>query len=114
MQISKYHILVVVAVLLASFAQLILKWSALDNHDKTWKDYLNLKVIVGYSLLSISLLVNIYAMSKGVLVKEVSTMETLSYFFVPFFSFMIFSEKLSKQKLVAIGMIMIGVVVFFQ
>lgn len=111
---SKYHIIVVWAVLLASLAQILLKWSANDNHTQAWADYLNVKVMGGYALLAVSFLLNIFAMSRGVLVKEVSTLETLSYLMVPLFSWMAFSERLSPRKVWAIICIMVGVFVFFQ
>ena len=62
--------------------------------------------------MGIAMLVNIYAMSKGVQVKEVSVIESLSYLFVPCLRWMIFKEQLSWKKIGAIGLIMIGVVVF--
>lgn len=110
---NKYHIIVILAVVLASLAQILLKWSANDKHTQAWADYLNVKVIGGYALLAVSFLLNIFAMSKGVLVKEVSTLETLSYLLVSLFSWMAFSERLSQRKVWAIIYIMVGVIVFF-
>lgn len=111
---SKYHVIVFLAVVLASLAQILLKWSANDKHAQAWADYLNVKVIGGYALLAVSFLLNIFAMSKGVLVKEVSTLETLSYLLVPLLSWMAFSERLSQRKVWAIICIVLGVIVFFQ
>ena len=111
---NKYHIIVTLAVVLASLAQILLKWSANDKHTQAWADYLNVKVIGAYALLAVSFLLNIIAMSKGVLVKEVSTLETLSYLLVPLFSWIVFSETFSRQKVSAIVCIMVGIIVFFQ
>lgn len=110
---SKYHVIVFLAVVLASLAQILLKWSANDKYTQAWADYLNVKVIGGYALLAVSFLLNIFAMSKGVLVKEVSTLETLSYLLVPLLSWMAFSERLSQRKVWAIICIVLGVIVFF-
>lgn len=110
---NKYYIIVILAVVLASLAQILLKWSANDKHTQAWADYLNVKVIGGYTLLAVSFLLNIFAMSKGVLVKEVSTLEIFSYLMVPLFSWMAFSERLSQRKAWAIICIMVGVIVFF-
>ena len=60
-----------------------------------------------------TMLMNIFAMSKGVQVKEVSIIESMSYLFVPALSFMIFKEKLTWRKVGAIAIIVIGVIVFF-
>lgn len=56
---------------------------------------------------------NIFAMSRGVMVKEVSVMESFSYLFVPCLSWMFFQEKITWRKAFAILVVMIGVFVFF-
>jgi len=109
-----YYIVVITSVFIAALSQLLLKSSSKDKHENVIREYLNWKVVCGYGMMGVSLLMNIFAMSKGIQVKEVSIMESLSYLFVPFLSFLIFKEKLSWQKMGAIAVIMIGVVVFFQ
>ena len=52
-------------------------------------------------------------MSKGVQVKELSIIESMSYLFVPTLSFVIFKEKLTWRKIFAIAIIITGVIVFF-
>ena len=61
-----------------------------------------------------SLVLNVWCMSKGVLVKEVSTIESLSYLFVPVLALLLFKEKLTKRKICAIGIIILGIVLFFM
>lgn len=56
---------------------------------------------------------NIFAMSRGVALKEVSIIESLSYLFVPLLSFLIFKEKLTWIKIIAILVIIVGIIVFF-
>lgn len=109
-----YYIVVITSVFIAALSQLLLKSSSKDRHANVVREYLNWKVICGYGMMGISLLMNIFAMSKGIQVKEVSIMESLSYLFVPLLSYLVFKEKLSWQKMGAIAVIMIGVVVFFQ
>ena len=109
-----YYIVVITSVFIAALSQMLLKSSSKDEHENIIREYLNWKVICGYGMMGISLLMNIFAMSKGIQVKEVSIMESLSYLFVPFLSYLVFKEKLSWQKIGAIAVIMIGVVVFFQ
>ena len=60
-----------------------------------------------------SLMLNIWCMSKGVQVKEVSTIESLSYIFVPCLAFLLFQEKITWQKAGAITIIICGIVIFF-
>ena len=109
-----YYIVVITSVFIAALSQLLLKSSSKDKHENVIREYLNWKVICGYGMMGVSLLMNIFAMSKGIQVKEVSIIESLSYLFVPALSFFVFKEKLSWQKIGAIAVIMVGVVVFFQ
>lgn len=108
-----YYILVVLGVFLASVSQILLKKSASVGYSSFLKEYLNVKVIGGYSLQVLSLFLDLWAMHFGVLAKEVSSIEALSYLFVPLLSWFFFRERISKQKFLAIGLIMAGVVVFF-
>lgn len=108
-----YKLIVILAVLSAAGAQMLLKKGASKHYDTFIRQYINPWVIGGYGIMGIAMLVNIYAMSKGVQVKEVSVIESLSYLFVPCLSWMIFKEHLSWKKIGAIGLIMVGVIVFF-
>ena len=60
-----------------------------------------------------TMMMNIFAMSRGVEVKEVSIIESMSYLFVPILSFVIFNERLTWRKVCAIIVIVSGVLVFF-
>ena len=70
-------------------------------------------VIGGYAIMFSTMMLNIFAMSKGVQVKEVSIIESMSYLFVPALSFIIFKEKLTWRKICAIALIITGVIIFF-
>lgn len=117
-----YKLIVILAVFAAACAQMLLKKGSLtpapspEGEGRVWrflKQYLNPWVIGGYMVMGVVMLVNIWAMSRGVLLKEVGIIEALSYLFVPCLSWILFGEKLSWMKMVAIGVIMCGVVVFF-
>lgn len=108
-----YYILVILAVLSAAGAQMLLKKGASKYYDSYIRQYINPLVIGGYCIMGLVMLVNIFAMSKGVQVKEVSVIESLSYLFVPCLSWMIFKESITWQKLIAIGIIILGIFVFF-
>ena len=60
-----------------------------------------------------TMMMNIFAMSRGVEVKEVSIIESMSYLFVPILSFVIFKERLTWRRVCAMAIIIVGVVVFF-
>lgn len=109
-----YIFIAILAVLSAAFAQMLLKKSAVKNHPTFIRQYLNVWVIGGYFIMAFSMLINVFVMSRGIQVKEVGAIESFSYLFVPILSLLFFKEKISSRKWVAIGLIMIGVVVFFQ
>ena len=70
-------------------------------------------VIGGYAIMFGTMVMNIFAMSRGVQIKELGIIESMSYLFVPALSFMIFKEKLTWRKIIAIAIIITGVIVFF-
>jgi len=92
---------------------MLLKRGASIEYSSFIKQYLNPWVISGYGIMGLAVIVNIYCMSKGVQVKELSIIESLSYLFVPTLALFFFNEKINKQKVIAIAVIMVGVVVFF-
>ena len=108
-----YKLFVVFSVLCAAGAQMLFKQGANKNYPTFWKQYLNPWVIGGYGIMGGSLLLNIFCLSHGVQVKEVSIIESLSYLFVPCLSWLFFKEEITWRKAGAIVVIMTGVIVFF-
>lgn len=108
-----YYVLVILAVFAAAGAQVLLKKSAMREYDTLWRQYVNPWVIGGYAVMGISLLLNVFCMGHGIQAKEVSTIESLSYVFVPCFSYAFFRERITWRKAGSILLIMVGVFVFF-
>ena len=108
-----YKLIVIVPVFFAAGAQMLLKQGAKKEYPSFWRQYLNPWVIGGYGIMGASLLLNIFCLSHGVQVKEVSIIESLSYLFVPVLSWLFFKEKITWRKAGAIVVIMAGVTVFF-
>ena len=108
-----YILLVILAVFAAAGAQILLKKGATKEYAPLWKQYVNPWVIGGYAIMGLSLLLNVFCMGHGVQAKEVSTIESLSYLFVPCLAWLFFRERLSWRKAGAIAVILIGVFVFF-
>lgn len=92
---------------------MLLKKAATIHYPSLWRQYVNPWVIGGYAIMGLAMLANIFAMSKGVQLKEVGIIEALSYFFVPCLAFVLFKEKLGWRKIGAIGIIMVGIIIFF-
>lgn len=109
-----YIVIVILAVFMSACVQILLKKSAGMQHSNFIRQYLNVRVVSAYFVLALCIAVNIYAMNHGVLLKEVSILESLSYFFVPMLSMLILKEHLNARKIIAIIVIMLGVVIFFM
>ncbi|MBO7368562.1 MAG: hypothetical protein J6U24_08225 [Paludibacteraceae bacterium] len=109
-----YIAIVILAVFMGACTQILLKKSAGIQYGSFIRQYLNVRVVSAYCVLTLCIAVNIFAMNHGVLLKEVSILESLSYFFVPMLSMVILKERLNVRKIIAIIVIMCGVVIFFM
>ena len=109
----QFYIIVILSVFAAACAQMLLKKAANITYPKLWRQYMNGWVIGGYAIIGLAMLANIYAMSKGVQLKELSMIEALSYLFVPSLSFMLFDERMNWMKIVAVAIIISGLIIFF-
>ena len=108
-----YKLLVVFSVLCAAGAQMLLKQGAKKEYATFWRQYLNPWVISGYAIMGASPLLNVFCLGRGVQIKEVSIIESLSYLFVPCLSWLIFKEEITWRKAGSIAVIITGVVIFF-
>lgn len=100
------------AVLLSSFSQILLKKAAKTGYKSVIREYLNPWVISGYFLLAVSTICVIYAF-KGVDFKNGPVIESLGFPLVMILGRIFYGEKLTKNKLVGMGLIMLGVVVYY-
>lgn len=107
------YLFVLLGILSCSLSQLLLKKSAKTVHSSKVCEVLNPMVIIAYAVFFCSLLVNIWAMSKGLLLKEMAMLESLGYVFVPLLSFLILKEKISRRTICATLMVILGIFVFY-
>ena len=107
------YVLVLISSLLGVASQMMLKRSARKNYPSWWREYINLWVIGGYGIMVLSLLINLWAIHIGVLAQEVSIIECINYLLIPLGAWWIFKEPITRRKMVAIGIIIVGVIVFF-
>lgn len=108
-----FYALAIFNVFMAAVAQMLLKKAAMQKHGNVAKEYLNPWVIGGYIIMGLVMLSNVFAMSKGVQLKELGTIEALSYLFVPALAYFTFKEKFTAKKATSIAIILVGVVIFF-
>lgn len=108
-----FYILAVFNVFIAGVAQMMLKKSAAQKHSSIINEYVNPWVITAYILMAVSLVSNIFVMSRGVLLKEMGVIGASSYLFVPVLAAVCFKDKFKKKKIFSIALIISGTVVFF-
>ena len=107
------YLFVILGIFACSCSQLLLKSSANKTHSSKILEVINPMVIFSYVIFFATLLVNIWAMSRGVQLKEVALLESLGYIFVPLLSFFFLKEHISKRMVFAIIMIIVGIIIFY-
>lgn len=109
---SKYIILLILAVLVSSISQIILKKSASKKYNSIIKEYLNPYVIIGYGLMVVSTVLVVLGL-KGVPYKNEPIIESLGYIFVMFLSNRILKEEITKKKIIGNLLILVGIVIYY-
>ena len=108
----KYWIALFAAVVLSSFSQMLLKKAAQIKYENVIREYLNPWVISGNFLLAASTICVIFAF-KGVDFKNGPVIESLGFPLVMLLGRLFYGEKLTKNKLIGMGLIMLGVVIYY-
>ena len=98
--------------LIASISQMLLKKSSQKEYPSFIGQYLNILVIGGYALLVVSMYVAIVCYGHMPYMYVV-IIEPVGYILVMFLSRMIFKEKITKNKLFGMMMIILGILVFY-
>ncbi len=109
---TKYWIILFMAVIVSSSSQMLLKKGATIQYDSLLKEYLNPWVISGYGLMVLSTLFVIFAY-RGVDYKNGAIIESLGYLLIMVLGRLFFSEKITKRKLLGNLLILCGVLVFY-
>lgn len=108
-----YYICVILGIFACSLSQLMLKISANQKHNSKITEFVNPWVMLSYAIFFCSLLINIWAMNKGLQLKEMAILEALGYVFVPTLSYLFLKEQISWRTTGGIGMILLGIIVFY-
>ena len=109
---NSYVFLLIGSVLIASCSQIILKKSASKEYSSMIREYLNVRVIVGYGMMFISTILTIFAF-KGLDYKNGPIIESLGYIFIMFLSRIFLKEKITKKKIIGNSLILLGILVFY-
>ena len=110
---SWIHILAMLAaVSLSAASQMLLKKAAQTEWPSALREYLNVWVIGGYGLLVLSMLSVVFA-CRGLEMKNVPVIEALGFPLVMVLGRIFYGEKLTRNKLIGMGLIMLGMAVFY-
>ncbi len=98
--------------LLASISQILLKKSSGKEYPGFIRQYLNVLVIGGYGLLVISMLVAIICYGHMPYMYVV-IIEPVGYILVMFLGRMVFKEKITRNKVFGMLLILCGILIFY-
>ena len=106
-----YSCVLLLGVFISAISQVMLKKAAMKKHDSVIKEYLNPLVIFAYVLFVGTTFLSILAY-KVIPLSMGPILEATSYIYVTIFGVVIFKEKMNLKKVVALGMIIVGIVVY--
>ena len=109
--LGKYVAIWMLSVFISSVAQVMLKVAANKTYDKKIKEYVNPLVITAYGIFFLSTILTMYAL-KFVPLTMSPIIESTSYIFVPVLGVFMLRERISKRRLLGMGIMVIGIFVF--
>lgn len=98
-------------VTISALSQILLKKAALKTYATWWKQYLNPMVIFAYGIFLLSSLCSVIAL-KVLPLSLMPIWNGAAYLFVALFAYLVMKERPGKRKLLGLGVILLGIVVF--
>ena len=106
-------LILILSVIIASFAEILLKKSAAKNYGSPIREYLNVYVICGYGMMFLSMFITVLAY-RGLDFSNVPVIESLGYVVVMLLSYLFFKERITKRKLLGMAVILLGIFVYYR
>lgn len=106
-----YSLILLLGVFISSISQVMLKKAAQKQYKNKMQEYLNPLVITAYSMFIGTTLLSILAY-KVIPLSMGPILEATSYFYITFFGVKIFKERMNIHKIVALGLIVFGIVIY--
>ncbi len=106
-----YSCILLAGVFIGSISQVLLKKAALKTYDSGIREYLNPLVIFAYVLFVGTTFISILAY-KHVPLALGPILEATGYIYVTIFGVTVFGERINVKKLIALGLIITGIVVY--
>lgn len=105
-----YGLFIIISTFIASLSQILLKISANNPNYTGIYTYLNINVIVAYTLFLLSTFFSVYAL-KYIPISISAFLGTSSYFFVTLLSYIILKEKISGNILLGLVFVLLGITI---
>lgn len=106
-----YYIIMIAGIAIAAFSQLVLKKSAKKQHDSVLHEYVNFYTIIGYGMMFLSTVCSLIA-HKVVPVSMAPVWNSCSFILVALVGRIFLNEIPSRKKLMGLGVMVIGIIVF--
>lgn len=106
-----FALIFVAGVFISSISQIILKKSADIEYPNKIREYLNVRVIFSYIIFFGATLCSILAYTK-IPLSLGPILESSGYIFVAVMSRLFLKEKITKQKMLGLSIIIIGIIIY--
>ena len=106
-----YSSILLLGVFISAVSQVILKKESMKEHDSLSKEYMNSKVMFAYILFVGTTFLSIFAY-KVVPLSMGPVLEATSYIWITIFGVLIFKERITKIRFLALILILCGIAVF--
>ena len=106
-----YSCVLLFGTFISAVSQVLLKKAALRTYPSRIAEYLNVRVMVAYVLFFSASLLCIFAY-KVVPLSFGPILEATSYVYVTVFGVIFFKEKITRKKVVALGLIILGIGIY--
>ncbi len=106
-----YYLAGFCSVLIADISQIMLKKAALKQYASWLRSYLNFQVIFAYCLFVLSTVCSVFSLRKLPL-SMTPIWQSMGQILVAIMSFFFLHEKITRQKVIGIGIIIAGIFVF--
>lgn len=111
MTVLAYAALNLLGVFISAISQVLLKKSALGEHESRWGEYLNPLVVFAYALFVCATLLSVIAY-RGIPLSMGPVLDATGYLYVTAFGVLIFHERLTPRRVLALGLIIVGIIVY--
>ena len=98
-------------VFVSAISQVLLKKSAMREHESALREYLNPLVIFAYALFVGATLLSVLSY-RGIPLSMGPILDATGYLWVTLFGVSVFHERMNGKRLVALALIILGIVVY--